>query len=100
MRAWFNDQKLEGSILQMMGDPEGEFTKACGMELTHPGPRSKGLIGRSKRFALLVVKNIIKYVAVSEAPDDPAGDNDPSETCCEAMLQACSEILTLDSEKK
>ena len=93
MRAWFMDQKLEGSILSMMGDPEGEFTKACGMELTDSAPRSKGLIGRSKRYAMLVVKNVVKYVAVSEAPGDPAGDDDPSATCHEALLKVCKEIL-------
>lgn len=98
MRAWFNDQKLEGSMMQMMGDPEGEFTRACGMELTDPGPRSKGLIGRSKRFAMLVVNNIVKFVAVSEAPGDPAGDEDPSATCYEAMLNACNVITKKSKE--
>lgn len=90
MRAWFDDQKLgqEGSIISMMGDPEGEFTKACGMELTDGRPRSAGLLGRSKRFAMIVEKNIVKYVAVSESPEDPAGDNDPSLTCHEAILDA------------
>lgn len=100
MRAWFYDQKLsekEGSIISMMGDPEGEFTRACGMELTDPGPRSNGLLGRSKRFAMLVVKNVVKYVAVSEAPGDPAGDNDPSATCHEAMLKVCKANLVATS---
>jgi peroxiredoxin len=92
MRAWAINQKVEGSIITMMGDPEGEFTTALGMELTDPGPRSKGLIGRSKRFAMLVVKNIVKYVAVSEAPGDPAGDDDPSATCHEAMLKAVKQL--------
>jgi peroxiredoxin len=93
MRAWANDQKVEGSIITMMGDPEGEFTKALGMELTDPVPRGKGLIGRSKRYALFVAKNIVKHVAVSEAPGDPAGDEDPSATCHEAMLQAVKQAL-------
>lgn len=93
MRAWGINQKVEGSIITLMGDPEGEFTKVLGMELTDPVPRSKGLIGRSKRFALLVVKNIVKYVAVSEAPGDPAGDDDPSATCHEAMLKAAQQVL-------
>jgi peroxiredoxin 5 len=94
MRAWFENQKLgaEGSIVSMMADPSGEFTRACGMELTDPRPQSNGLLGRSKRFAVIVAKNIVKYVAVSEAPNDPAGDDDPSATCYEAMLKAWKEV--------
>jgi peroxiredoxin 5 len=92
MQAWAADQQgvltKEGSIITFMGDPAGEFTKAVGMEMTHPGPIAVGIIGRCKRFAMIVVNNIVQYVAVSERPDDPAGDDDPSATCVEAMLEA------------
>jgi 2-Cys peroxiredoxin 5 len=91
MRAWGIDQKVEGSIITFMGDPSAEFTKAVEMELTHPGPISVGIIGRSKRFAMYVENSVVKYVAVSEAEDDPAGDTDPSATCHEAMLKAIKE---------
>jgi peroxiredoxin len=93
MKAWFNDQKLNNTMIQMMGDPFSEFTRACGIELLDNGPIDKGLIGRSKRVALIVEKNIVRYVAVSEASDDPAGDNDPSATCHEAILDACKNVL-------
>jgi 2-Cys peroxiredoxin 5 len=92
MRAWSIDQKLEGSNMIFMGDPAGEVTKAFGMELTHPGPISKGIIGRCKRFSMYVVNSVVKYVAVSEAENDPAGDDDPSITCHEAMLEAIAAI--------
>jgi len=84
----FEDQKLEGTMLQMMGDPSGEFTKSCGMELTHPGPRSKGLIGRCKRFALYVVNCVVQHVAVAESETDPAGDDFPEVTCAPAIVDA------------
>jgi peroxiredoxin len=88
MRAWALDQKIEGSLLQLMGDPYGDFTRMCGMELTHPGPIEKGLVNRCKRFAMLVVNNIVQYVAVSESDTDPAGDADPEATCAPAMIAA------------
>jgi 2-Cys peroxiredoxin 5 len=95
MRAWGIDQKVEGSIITFMGDPSGEFTKALEMELTHPGPISVGIIGRSKRFGMYLENSIIKYVAVSEAEDDPAGDSDPSATCHDAMLEAVKESAAI-----
>jgi peroxiredoxin len=96
MAAWFQHQQLKGETLfQMMGDPTGALTRACGLELTDPGPRQNGLLGRSQRAALIVVHNVIRYVAVSAAPDDPAGDRDPSATCHEAILRVCREELRL-----
>jgi 2-Cys peroxiredoxin 5 len=92
MRAWFVDQKLEGSMMQMMGDPSGEFTRQCGMDLNHPGPISKGLNGRCKRFAMFVEKCVVKYVAVSESEEDPAGDEYPEATCAPAIIEAIKEI--------
>lgn len=88
MQAWAEDQGVDGSMITFMGDPAGEFTKAVGMEMTDPGPPSVGIIGRCKRFALYVDKGEVKYVAISEGPGDPAGDEDPSATCVDAMLEA------------
>ena len=88
MKAWEEDQGVKGSMITFMGDPLGEFTKALDMEMTHPGPPSVGIVGRCKRFAMHVDNNVVKYVAVSESEDDPAGDADPSATCHEAMIEA------------
>jgi glutaredoxin/glutathione-dependent peroxiredoxin len=99
MRAWFVDQKLNNTMIQMMGDPFSEFSKACGIELLHEGPIRKGLIGRSKRVAMIVIKNIIQYVAISESVDDPAGDDDPSATCHEAIIHVCNNVLQLKKQK-
>lgn len=68
MQAWAKDQKIGLSMLTLMGDPNGELTKDLDMELTHPGPISKGIIGRCKRHALHVVDGEVKLVHISEGP--------------------------------
>ncbi|CAJ1959643.1 unnamed protein product [Cylindrotheca closterium] len=88
MQAWGKDQKVGLSMLQLMADPAGELTKALDMELTHPGPISKGIVGRCKRFALYAVNGEIKAINVSESEDDPAGDDNPEDTLAEGMLKA------------
>jgi len=88
MQAWAADQKIEGSIVTFMADPAAELTKALDMEMTHPGPPSVGIIGRCKRFAIHAVDGDIKTVKISEAEGDPAGDDDPSATLAEGMLEA------------
>lgn len=102
MKAWAIDQGVEHyeandpeGRITFLGDPTGSLTRDLDMELTHPGPvKGKGLIGRSKRFALYAVNGEVKYLSVSEAEDDPAGDNDPSATLAPAMMQ---EIMRLKS---
>jgi len=86
-------------MIQMMGDPSGEFTRECGMELTHPGPKSKGLYGRCKRFAMHVVNCEVQHVAVSERDDDPAGDGHPGSSCAEAMIEAIKTNLVDNSDR-
>lgn len=71
----------------MFADPAATLTKALDLEMTDDGPPSVGIIGRSKRFAMNVVDGVVQYVAVSEGPDDPAGDSDPSASLAEAMLE-------------
>jgi len=89
MQAWAVDQGLSGqSFITMMGDPDGSFTAALDMSMYHPGPHSKGIIGRCKRFALYIEDLIIKVVRISEGPDDPAGDDFPEATLAPAMLEA------------
>ena len=75
-----------------MSDASGALTKALDMEMTHPGPPSVGIIGRCKRFAIYAEDEEIKLTKVSEGPDDPAGDNDPSLTLAEGMLKAIGEL--------
>lgn len=87
MQAWGKDQKIENSIVTFFADPSATLTKALDMEMTHPGPPSVGIIGRCKRFAIHADDEEIKAVVVSEGPDDPAGDDDPSQTLVDNMLE-------------
>jgi peroxiredoxin len=47
-----------------------------------------GVLGnpRSKRFAMVLDDGVIKAFHVSEAADDPAGDDRPESSCVDAML--------------
>jgi len=87
MNAWKEDQKVGGTMIKFLSDPESEFTKACGMELTDAGPRSKGLFNRSKRFAMIVDNNVITAMAVAENEMDPAGDDFPEKTLAPALIK-------------
>ena len=74
-------------MLQLMADPYAELTKALDMELTHPGPIGKGIVGRCKRHAIYAEKGIIKGMEIAESEDDPAGDAHPEPTLAEHMLK-------------
>jgi len=79
-------------MVNMMGDPSGAFTDALDLKMTDPGPPSVGIIGRSKRFALYVDDGEVKYMAVSEGEDDPAGDAAPEASCAPDMLKAIKDL--------
>jgi 2-Cys peroxiredoxin 5 len=79
-------------MLQLMADPAGELTKALDMELTHPGPIGKGLLGRCKRHAIYAVNGTIKAINIAEAEDDPAGDSHPEVTLADTMLEVIRKV--------
>jgi len=92
MKAWGKDQKIDGTNIRFMGDPAAELTKKLDMEMNHPGPASDGIIGRCKRHALIVDDGQVKWFAISEDDDDPAGDEDPEDTCAPAILEALKSL--------
>ena len=69
--GWFSQGVDKQQFVQLMGDPSGEFTKAVGMEMTHPGPPSVGIIGRSKRFAIYLEDGVVKLVQVIRPTSPP-----------------------------
>lgn len=87
MNAWAQAQGVHGSIVTFLGDPRSELTKDLGLVLDHPGPMSVLGNTRCKRFSMLIDNGVIKTVNVCESPDDPAGDDDPSVTLVEKMLE-------------
>jgi 2-Cys peroxiredoxin 5 len=98
MDAWGEDQKIGDSMITFLADPRSEVTGALGMILDHPGPISKLGYNRSKRFAMYIVNGVIKAWKVSEAPDDPAGDDDPSATLAPAMIEEINKLAPADKE--
>jgi len=98
MEAWAKDQKTGLSLLQLMGDPKGELTKALDLEITHPDVLDAGIIGRCKRHAIYAVNGEIKAMNVAEAEDDPAGDKNPESTLADAMLEAIRAVKAAEGE--
>lgn len=97
MMAWAEDQGVKSdSIVTLMGDPYGDLTAALDMELTHAGPKSVGIVGRCKRFALYVENGVVKIVRVAESEDDPAGDERPEVTLADAMIEAIKALQVND----
>jgi len=93
MDAWAKDQKVVDTHVTFYADPYSTFTKHFGMEMTHPGPVGKGLVGRCKRYALYVDDGEVKYQALAEDPDfDPAGDEFPEKCMPDQMIAAIQKI--------
>ena len=62
MGAWGKDQKADGKV-SMLGDGNGEFTKAMGLEMD--GSKF-GLGTRSQRYAMSVDNGVIKELFVEK----------------------------------
>jgi peroxiredoxin len=62
MHAWGEANNATG-VVRMIGDGNGEFTAAIGLELDATGG---GMGMRSKRYAMLVEDNVVKHIAVEE----------------------------------
>ena len=88
MEAWAKDQKIAGTNITFFADTSSALTKELDMVLDAPGPMRALGNPRCKRFALIVDKGTITHVAISESPDDPAGDapNANSNTNAAGML--------------
>lgn len=101
MKAWAKDQGIDDnekrfstrfvdgraeSNVTFLADTRCELTKALDLVMDHPGPLH--VLGglRCKRFAAFYDNGICKALHVSEGPDDPAGDTDPSASLVEGML--------------
>lgn len=63
MDAWGKAQNAEAIL--MLGDGNGDFTRALGLELDGTG---FGLGMRSQRFAMIVDDGVVKHLGVEEGP--------------------------------
>jgi len=87
MNAWAKDQGVGGSIIKFLGDPSSAVTEALGLVLNHPGPMSKLGYPRCKRFSMFIDNGVIKSINVCVDDNDPAGDDHPSITLVEKMIE-------------
>lgn len=62
MEAWGKQQNAEDKI-QMIADPEGEFTRAVGLEMDLS---KRGLGRRSRRYAMVINDGVVEQLNVEE----------------------------------
>ncbi|HKK35804.1 MAG TPA: peroxiredoxin [Paracoccaceae bacterium] len=67
MKAWGESSGAMEAGIHMLADPEGAFTQAVGMDFSAP---PVGLIGRSKRYSMLVEDGKVTALNVEESPGE------------------------------
>jgi len=67
LKAWGEATGAAEAGITMLGDAEGVFTKAIGMEFTAP---PAGLIGRSKRYAMVVEDGVVTSIGEEASPGE------------------------------
>ena len=65
MKSWGEATGATDAGITMLADPEGKFTRALGMDFDAP---PAGLMGRSKRYAMLVEDGTVSLLQVEENP--------------------------------
>ena len=65
MQAWGEATGAAAAGITMLGDADSSFTKAIGMDFDAP---PAGLMGRSKRYAMLVEDGTVSLLQVEENP--------------------------------
>ncbi len=65
MQAWGESTGAAAAGISMLGDAESTFTEALGMRFDAP---PAGLLGRSKRYAMLVTDGEVKLLHLEESP--------------------------------
>ncbi len=63
LKAWGESTGATAAGISFLGDADGSFTKALGMDFTAP---QIGLIGRSNRYALLIEDGVITSANIDE----------------------------------
>lgn len=63
LKAWGESTGATGAGITLMGDADGAFTRALGMEFTAP---HLGLIGRSNRYAVVLDDGVITHANVDK----------------------------------
>lgn len=80
MKAWGEDTGAAAAGITMLGDADSSFTKAIGMDFDAP---PAGLLGRSKRYAMVVEDGTVTLLNEEENPG--VCDTSAGETLLEAI---------------
>lgn len=92
MTAWAKEQKVAtNSIIKFIADPRGEATQGMGLAISTP-PEKFGYYPRTKRFAMLLVKGVVKILHVCETATDATGDSVPEMSFAEQMLEELQKL--------
>ena len=67
MHAWGEATGARAAGIAMLGDAEGTYTKEIGMDFTAP---PAGLIGRSKRYAMVVDDGVVVSISEEASPGE------------------------------
>ncbi|MCB6179531.1 peroxiredoxin [Rhodobacter sp. Har01] len=65
MKAWGEATGATAAGIVMLGDADGSFTKAIGLDFDAP---AVGLLARSKRYALYAEDGVVKVLHLEESP--------------------------------
>lgn len=65
MDAWGKATGATEAGLTLLGDADGSFTRAVGMDFTAP---PAGLIGRSRRYAMVVADGTVTHLMADDSP--------------------------------
>ncbi|MDR0808097.1 MAG: peroxiredoxin [Gemmobacter sp.] len=65
MKAWGEATSGTAAGISFLGDAEGAFTRALGLDFSLP---AVGLIGRSKRYALYAEDGVVQVLHLEESP--------------------------------
>lgn len=65
MAAWAKDTGADAAGLTMLGDADGAWTAAIGMDFTAP---PVGFFGRSKRYTLVAEDGVVTQLNIDENP--------------------------------
>lgn len=63
--AWAKDTGADGAGIEVLADADGSLTKALGMDFD---AAPAGLLGRSKRYAMLVRGGVVEELELEESP--------------------------------
>jgi len=67
MDAWGDSTGAKDAGITMLGDTDGSFTKAMGMDFTAP---PVGFYGRSKRYAMIVDDGVVTAMGEEPSPGE------------------------------